>query len=102
MDIYDADKETALTLACKHNWPETVETLIEKGANVNHANKWGLTASNYAARYSSSTLILNSLASAGADVAKVPKYYKSYIDLVKQNTCGGKESITNWFKSRGL
>lgn len=54
-----------------------IKELIEKGADINAHNEWGLTPVMLAAQYNHSVAVLKELIAQGADIKEVEPKYKS-------------------------
>ena len=64
-----------------------IKELIEKGADVNAHNEWGLTPDMLAAQYNHSVAVLNALIAAGADIHEAePKYRSNALHLAANSS----------------
>lgn len=59
-----------------------IKELLDKGADINVHNEWGLTPVMLASQYNHSVAVLNALISAGADIQEAePKYRSNALHL---------------------
>jgi ankyrin repeat protein len=74
---------TPLHLAVRHDQLETVQVLLEHGADVNASDKLGRTPLHFAARYCESVMI-DGLLAAGADQALMTHEGKTPLDSARE------------------
>jgi len=68
-----------------------IKDLIEKGADINCVNEWGLTPLMLAAQNNSALVVLKALLEAGSDVnATEPKYRSNSLHLAADKTTNPK------------
>lgn len=64
-----------------------IKDILEKGADVNTHNEWGLTPIMLAAQYNHSVAVLNALIAAGADIQEAePKYRSNALHLAANSS----------------
>lgn len=64
-----------------------IKELLEKGADINAHNEWGLTPVMLAAQYNHCVAVLNALIAAGADIQEAePKYRSNSLHLAANST----------------
>ena len=64
-----------------------IKDLLDKGADINAHNEWGLTPVMLAAQYNHSVAVLNALIAAGADIHEAePKYRSNALHLAANSS----------------
>lgn len=77
-------KNEELIKAARNGDEKIVKTLLENGANVNHANQFGYTALMWAANNGHLEIVKTLLAN-GANIKAVNKYGETALTLAKSN-----------------
>ena len=83
----DSLNKKLLAAAISATKARDIKDLLDKGADVNAHNEWGLTPVMLAAQYNHSVAVLNALIAAGADIHEAePKYRSNALHLAANSS----------------
>ena len=83
----DSINKKLLSAAVTATKARDIKELLDKGADVNAHNEWGLTPVMLAAQYNHSVAVLNALIAAGADIHEAePKYRSNALHLAANSS----------------
>ena len=78
----DSVNKKLLAAAVSATKARDIKEILDKGADVNTHNEWGMTPVMLAAQYNHSVAVLNALITAGADINEAePKYRSNALHL---------------------
>ena len=87
----DSLNKKLLSAAVTATKARDIKELLDKGADVNAHNEWGLTPVMLAAQYNHSVSVLNALIAAGADIHEAePKYRSNALHLAANSSTNPK------------
>lgn len=87
----DSINKKLLSAAVTATKARDIKELLDKGADVNAHNEWGLTPVMLAAQYNHSVAVLNALIAAGADIHEAePKYRSNALHLAANSSSNPK------------
>lgn len=83
----DSLNKKLLSAAISATKAREIKDLIEKGADINTHNEWGLTPVMLASQYNHCVAVLNALVAAGADIHEAePKYRSNSLHLAANSS----------------
>lgn len=83
----DSLNKKLLSAAISATKVREIKDLIEKGADINTHNEWGLTPVMLASQYNHCVAVLNALVAAGADIHEAePKYRSNSLHLAANSS----------------
>ena len=83
----DSINKKLLSAAVTATKARDIKELLDKGADVNAHNEWGLTPVMLAAQYNHSVAVLNALIAAGSDIHEAePKYRSNALHLAANSS----------------
>ena len=83
----DSLNKKLLSAAVTATKARDIKDLLDKGADINTHNEWGLTPVMLAAQYNHSVAVLNALIAAGADIHEAePKYRSNALHLAANSS----------------
>ena len=94
----DSLNKKLLAAAISATRAKEIKELLEKGADINAHNEWGMTPVMLAAQYNRCVAVLNALIVAGADIQEAePKYRSNSLHLAANSTKNAKviEALLN-------
>ena len=94
----DSLNKKLLAAAISATKARDIKDLLDKGADVNAHNEWGLTPVMLAAQYNHSVAVLNALIAAGADIHARDYQGHSVLDYAK---AAKRTYLVNVLKEKG-
>ncbi len=83
----DSVNKKLLSAAVSATRARDIKEILDKGADVNTHNEWGMTPVMLASQYNHSVVVLNALIQAGADINEAePKYRSNSLHLAAQDS----------------